>query len=286
MRATSCLQRGLLWGAACGLPALARTEWLAQWNAELWYVQKEGASWAETWRFAFGSVTDAVSRRRESPEESLQISYSPGACLLTMALLNLLLMCLALFLSPHPGVLGAALHGDVLQEVAAEWTDPSNNLQLQTLLEILAFICALVVIAVTLERQGFSGGGRVKRTLRGKGKSILFLMAKLSLGAPLVFLAALVLSSLYSQSDTTCLLLFHPSLIGYMLLLRWIRADQNRRCRTCMKRLSSPVHLGRPSFTLLDPNLQEYICSEGHGVMQVPAAPLMGQCAQEWLPLV
>jgi hypothetical protein len=114
VRVTLAMQRMFLWASACGLPSVAHAEWLAQWNSELWYVHSEGAARGETWRFAFGSLQDSVFIRRYLPEESLYLTHSPVGCLVTMALLNAALRCLALPFPPSRGILATVLHGHVL----------------------------------------------------------------------------------------------------------------------------------------------------------------------------
>jgi hypothetical protein len=172
-------------------------------------------------------------------------------------------------------------------EIVFNWNDTLDSLQQQVLLLGLTFMASIVLTKIPSGSQLFPSGERPTRSSRGRRKvrRSSFSLAKLLFGIPLVYLAAFALSSLFVDTQKAPLLQILTSLVGYMCLLRWTHIDQNRRCPTCLKRLSSPIHLGRPSWALLDWKLQEYICTEGHGVMQVPIAPLMGQFIQEWLPL-
>ncbi len=286
MRMTITMQQIFLWGTGWSLPALLRREWLAQWSSELWYVHSEGATPTDTWRFTLGSLQDANNTRRDSPEEALLLTYSPRACLLTMALLNVGLAALGLLFSPSRSILATALHGLTLREALCGSTDTSSPLHQQMVLVALTFVFSSLVTAITSGAQVHPRRDRSGSTWRSRREGLLFSVAKLSLGIPLVYFAALALSSTFVRTEETPLLQIARSLAGYIGLLRWIHFDQERRCPICLKRLSSPVQLGRLSWALLDWNLREYVCSEGHGVMQVPVAPLMGQSVQNWLPLV
>ncbi len=278
MKASLTAQRIFIWAVACSLPAPVRAEWLAQWDSEVWHVHSEGATRTDTWRFTLGSVEDAADIRREFPDEPSYLVCCPSNCLLTMALLNIVLISLGLLVFACRGVLAGAHTGQCLQNIAAQWD------QQLALVEVTAFT-SLMIATIVLRPLFSPRPERARGSVRSEIKALAFHSAKLLLGVPLVYFAALALSSLFVTAGETTVLHFDASLAGYIVLLRWTRTDQNRRCPTCLKRLSSPVYVGRPSWALLDWNLQEYICSEGHGVMQVPSAPLMGQSAQVWLSL-
>jgi len=55
----------ILWCAARAVPSSQRAEWLAEWSAELWYVNQSGSGQATS--FCLGAFQDAVSFRRHSP---------------------------------------------------------------------------------------------------------------------------------------------------------------------------------------------------------------------------
>jgi hypothetical protein len=282
MKATLAVQRMFFWGVACSLPALVRPEWLEQWKSEIWYVHSEGATRIDTWRFTLGSLNDAVVTRREFPEESSYLVHSPGTCLLTMALLNVAMISFGLLLPLSRDILSAAFRARPLLDIAHSGRGASP-LHDQTVLIGFTFVAALIITSIRLGPQLLQRSDKNRSAMRGIGSAFLFFLAKLLLGILLVYFATLTLSSLGTQELS--LLQVDALLAGYIILLRWAYKDQKLRCPTCLKRLGNPVRLGRPSWILLDWNMQEYICPDGHGVMQVPAAPLMGQSTQEWIAM-
>ena len=77
----------------------------------------------------------------------------------------------------------------------------------------------------------------------------------------------------------------HAMLVAMVLTLRWAFNDQRRRCPTCLRLLASPVSFGCLGHILLDWHGSEFICPEGHGLLQVSASPTSPYAAQHWLPL-
>jgi hypothetical protein len=49
----------------------------------------------------------------------------------------------------------------------------------------------------------------------------------------------------------------------------WCFADQHRRCPVCLRRLISPVSMGRWS-SVFEPATTELVCEDGHGLLSVP----------------
>jgi hypothetical protein len=274
MRATVAFQRGFFWGAACALPACVRVEWLATWNSEIWHVHTDGASWMDSWRFTLGSVADVLAIRYELPEESSYLVSSPAACLLTLVLLNAALVLLGLLTSP---LCRSMWFDSVWDAIRGRTIAPLfDALCAQLVFVAMSFLIAIPAAAVFGTR-GFSACQDFwKKPFR---RAALFYLAKLLLISSL-FECALMMTMLWSG------LVMNASLLAYIFLLRWAVRDQQQRCPVCLKRLGSPVHFGRPSWTLLDWNLQEYVCGDGHGVMQIPVTALSGQSPQAWLPLI
>ena len=52
--------------------------------------------------------------------------------------------------------------------------------------------------------------------------------------------------------------------------LSWAIGDQQKRCRVCLQRLSTPVAIGAPGHVLLDWSGTEMMCPQGHGVLYLP----------------
>ena len=86
---------GMLWGASLLVPASRRTDWLEEWQGELWYVLRECSaktsvhprSMKEATAFCLGAYRDAIwLRRRLWQKQQLlsRICGSPGFCLLLL----------------------------------------------------------------------------------------------------------------------------------------------------------------------------------------------------------
>jgi hypothetical protein len=65
---------------------------------------------------------------------------------------------------------------------------------------------------------------------------------------------------------------------------RWALIDQRRRCPVCLRVLGSPSGIGWASQVLLDLYGTEFICGQGHGLMQVPEIP-SSSSSQRWLTI-
>jgi hypothetical protein len=78
------------------------------------------------------------------------------------------------------------------------------------------------------------------------------------------------------------LLLFVPlALIG----LRWAFADQEQRCKQCLRMLAGPARVGRPSHNLLEWNGTELACKQGHGLLSVPEMETSWCDSSRWVEL-
>lgn len=52
--------------------------------------------------------------------------------------------------------------------------------------------------------------------------------------------------------------------------LRWAIHDQEQRCKHCLRLLTTPARVGRPSHNLLEWNGTELSCKHGHGLLSIP----------------
>jgi hypothetical protein len=61
--------------------------------------------------------------------------------------------------------------------------------------------------------------------------------------------------------------------------------DQRYRCRTCLRKLRSPISAGSwPNSLLLGRPRREYICIYGHGTLKVPEEQITGSGTPDWQP--
>jgi hypothetical protein len=73
--------------------------------------------------------------------------------------------------------------------------------------------------------------------------------------------------TVYPMADEVAFWTFLPLAIA---ALTWSIADQQKRCRVCLRRLSMPVDVGRPGSVLLNFAGTEMVCEDGHGMLYVP----------------
>jgi hypothetical protein len=72
---------------------------------------------------------------------------------------------------------------------------------------------------------------------------------------------------------------------GWILALRWVFTDQQRRCPVCLRLLTNPVRIGDPSHTFLEWYGAESMCSRGHGLLHVPEISASYSGTQQWVNL-
>jgi len=72
--------------------------------------------------------------------------------------------------------------------------------------------------------------------------------------------------TVYPMADEAAFWTFLPLTIA---VLTWCIADQQKRCRVCLRRLSMPVDVGRPGSVLLNFAGTEMVCEDGHGTLYV-----------------
>ncbi len=73
--------------------------------------------------------------------------------------------------------------------------------------------------------------------------------------------------TVYPMADEVAFWTFLPLAIA---VLTWSIADQQKRCRVCLRRLTMPVDVGRPGSVLLNFAGTEMVCEDGHGMLYVP----------------
>jgi hypothetical protein len=110
----------------------------------------------------------------------------------------------------------------------------------------------------------------------------LFLAAKFALVLPIVIFGALDLTNLGSLPGPSALMLAFP---GAAFAMRWILADQRRRCPVCLRHLANPVRIGHSSRMLLEWHGTELMCLRGHGLLHIPERPSIWFSAQRWMDL-
>ncbi len=244
------------------VPSWRRTDWLAEWKSELWYVlQKCGRG--QSLLFCLGAFTDAAWLRRNdcwpSPDEGLWLQ-SPSRCLSFLSAVAAL--AVALFLR-SPGPLDTLLHA-------------AQGHREHLLAHFLMIGIALLILPSTTSLQfGEYPTARVNFFRRW-----IFLGMKCGLLLLIVFCGAFDVAPIIGAAG----LQPHATLAGYVLAFRWALIDQRRRCPVCLRLLSNPTSIGQPAHTFLEWYGTELICVRGHGLLHVPAIPA-SYCRCRWLNL-
>jgi hypothetical protein len=246
------LHVAILRNAALLVPAPARAEWLAEWRAELWYVEHDATA------FCLGSFRDALWLRIKSFDARSALSLdSPLRCVL--------------FLTGSAGLIfllagrGAALSSLRFQgpegfAVGLFW------MYFESLLVLLT-LNPLVLGEHTPNAHAPSLLIRLRRWL--------FLAIKMALLPPILFLATAAVAPIFPPAAG---ILF----VGLIFGLRWVLADQRRRCPVCLHFLSNPVELGGYPHMVFHPRGTELSCPRGHGSLYVPRTPTSWWQKQRW----
>jgi hypothetical protein len=272
------------------VPGPSRKDWLLKWKSELWYVRREAPASKDVWKFCLGAFGDARWMRRYAPKEGAHLNLdSPLNCVMFLISLALFSLLVALLLPGARHVLLLSLYTESsfywLHSWAGVSESPPNPIDQQIVLFRLNFVFACLILpAVTTLHLGSRSGPRNLRSCLTRSRWLVFFLLKVILILPPVYFAALDLGHLFTTSGSVFIQAM-ASLVGFLLSLRWAFNDQRSRCPTCLYRLSGPVRMGRPSWTLLDWNLTEYMCPKGHGVLHVPAESVAGSPIQRWIQM-
>ena len=243
----------ILRAAAWLVPGPQRAEWLAEWQAELWYVKHNPA------RFCLGAFRDAFWIRRNSPTPNACHTFgleSPLRCVLFLAVLA----AVSLFFFLRLPWAREMFQGHFILVWSFE--------ALISLL-LLPATTPLALGEYPANRHSPSGAIRLRRWI--------FLAIKIALLLPIVFCGSLDLASIVAMAFQP-----HGFLVGLIVALRWALIDQRQRCPVCLRLLTNPTRIGGPSQTFLEWYGTELICAQGHGLLYVPEIPTSCYSTQRW----
>jgi hypothetical protein len=139
---------------------------------------------------------------------------------------------------------------------------------------VFLFACILLRIMPS-----HSSGGHLRRIGPRRG---LFLAAKTLLVLPIVMFGSLDLACLGGSMSP---LYFDIAAFASLFSVRWILADQRKRCPVCLRLLANPVRIGESSRILLEWHGTELMCLRGHGMLYVPEWPAIWSGRQRWMDL-
>jgi hypothetical protein len=247
------------------VPAEERAEWSRTWRAELWHMHhRRRQRFGITVDLSIGLTCDALWLRTDCWGRAL--NGTPTLCLASLMGLCLLAMVFGLALSGSLRAFEIYSRGPFERSVGA------------------AVLVVFVSFATT--SRPYVEEGPAGRGWYGLKRQIFF-AAK----AGLVLLLAFLLSADFwrpihpafpNWADAMQLLMFVPlALIG----LRWAFADQEQRCKQCLRSLAGPARVGRPSHNLLEWNGTELACKQGHGLLSVPEMETSWCDSSRWVEM-
>jgi len=237
-----------------------RADWMEEWLSELWYIPRRKAL-----RFCFGAFRDAWWLRRHDADCRRRRPFleSPLACLAFLAAVAVMGCCVVLSV-PGPGRGPWPAHF-ALRDIPAGCSTT-----------LLLSVFMLPAIAPLGPRPTY----RYATSFACRLRRGAFFALKVALAQPILFCLLMVWVWIAPFAPFAPFFLF----AGCLMTLRWILADQSRRCPVCLRRLGNPVRIGAPSQTFLAWYGDESICSRGHGLLQDPEISA-SYSARQWLDL-
>lgn len=246
------------------VPAGDREDWSRTWQAELGYLHQRfkriPSSTLSSWKnfrlhadLSCGLVLDALWLRTEDWRRT----YSGTPLLCLVSLVSLCVFSLAVSFS-----LQGSWH-----EFARHLAAPLKACFLATpLVVFVAYATAAPSKMVS------STEGNVLQRLLYRLQRQLFFVGKTALLLTLAFLASTNLCHPLCAvlPNTAYLLQILCFNITALLGMRWAFLDQEQRCKQCLRSLSTPARVGRPSCNLLEWTGMEQTCAQGHGRLHVP----------------
>jgi hypothetical protein len=257
------LQYATLRVASLLTPRDERDEWLAEWRSELWYIPRRGAT-----LFCLGSFRDALWLRRNTvnPDKRSGIHLdSPLTCLAFLGTLAVAGTLIALRL------LGPLATRTTLLRL--EPHDLPAGCMMTLVLSCVLLSTAPGAARTPAHCHAMPWPSRLRRGI--------FLGLKIMLVQPAMLCGLFV-----------CILLAPVAPIAplgicaaWILTLRWVVTDQQRRCPACLRLLTNPVRIGSSSHTFLEWSGDESLCSRGHGLLHVPEISASYSGAARWVNL-
>jgi hypothetical protein len=252
------MKTGWLWHATLRVasllaPADQRAEWIQDWHSELWYIPRRKAA-----LFCLGAFRDALWLRRNNLTRAGNYLESPLCCLALLATLAaaaiFFLVCL-----PAPGSLTQSSRLGVRDLAGA-------------CLGTLGISCLVLPATLAIGQMQWPAGLRPG----------IFLALKIALVQPIMFGGAIAMILLAPVIPVLPTLL---AFAAWILPLRWVFADQQRRCPVCFRFLTDPVRIGTASQTFLEWYGAESTCSRGHGLLHTSEGSASYSRKAQWLSL-
>jgi len=259
--------RNLLRAVERIVPAAERDDWCRSWQSELWHVRHRTPSRRSPATLvlvdlSIGLLCDAIWLRTDSWRRSLN-----GTAVFCLAALAGL--CLLSTLS------GLAITGS-WPTLTAAFSAPFQRFLVEAPL-LVAVNFAISSRRFFLQRSTSQKSSWFRRQVFFVAQTSLLLLLTVLLSADLC-------QPLHAHTPTTSDLLqsflfVFSTLIG----LRWAFADQEQRCKHCLRSLANPARVGRPSHNFLEWSGTELVCKHGHGLLSVPEMESSWCESSRWL---
>jgi hypothetical protein len=262
-------ERNLLSVVRWLVPAHEREEWSRTWQAELWYMHQRSrhrhvSPLAGVIDLSIGLTRDALWLRTER----WRVGSSDTATLCLVSLLGL-----------------SVLSALVALILAGSWRSLDLYLRDEFTRSLIAAPHVLFVLLATAPHRhtGQSSISRWRFWIRRK----LFFLLKTVQVLVLAFLLSVDLCvPLHNLAPLTADLLQLFAFVFFALLgLRWAIGDQEQRCKHCLRSLTMPARVGRPSRNLLEWNGTERSCKHGHGLLSIPEMETSWCQSSRWINL-
>ena len=246
------------------VPSAERADWRRSWYAELWHAQhhRRHRNTFTTADLLVGVAADALWIRTESWKRRL----TGTASLCLFALLSSSMLAL---------MIGAGMSGG--------WRPLGIYIQGHRSCSLVGSVLVVFVAFATSpsKPQEQSSTSKVTVLLRRQ----LFFAFKVLLVLLLAFLLSVDLSiTLHRELPNTADLFQVLDCVVLALVgLRWAFEDQELRCKRCLRMLTTPARVGRPSRNLLEWNGTELRCQRGHGLLSVPEMETSWGGSSRWV---
>jgi hypothetical protein len=261
--------RALLRAAAILVPSAERQDWCDSWQAELWHMHRRRRTHIASLRLiadvSYGLVLDALWLRTENWRRAF--GGTPVLCIASLFALCSAALFLAFVLNTGSHQLAAHFRAVIERSLSA----------------------APLVIFVSFATASPS---HVEQGFRSRPISWLNRKLFLFLKTLLILLFTCLLSTdithpIHSIFPLTADLIQVLAFVFFSLLgLRWSFHDQDQRCKQCLRLLTTPARVGRPSRNLLEWNGTEQVCKQGHGTLSVPEIETSWHQYSQWIDQV
>jgi hypothetical protein len=250
------------------VPAHEREEWSRTWQAELWHMRQRSrhrhvSPLAGITDLSIGLTRDALWLRTD--DWRLAVSDTATLCLVSLLGLSLLSIMVALAL-------------------AGGWHSLHFYLRDELTRSLVAAPPVLFVLLATAPRH--HSGQSISRWPFWIKRHFFFVLKTFEILLLAFLLSVDLCIPLHTLIPLTADLLQLFAFVFFALLgLRWAIGDQEQRCKHCLRSLSTPARVGRPSHNLLEWNGTEQSCKHGHGLLSIPEMETSWCRSSRWVNL-